>query len=163
MAGKAQPIPEGFQTVTPGMVVKGAAEAIAFYKKAFGAEEVMCMKGPDGKSIMHAEIRIGNSMIMLGDEFPEWGVKGPKTIGGSPVTIHLYVNDADAVFNQAVKAGATVQMPLTNMFWGDRYGKLADPFGHNWSVATHVEDVSPEECMKRGAAAMAGAGCGEKK
>ena len=163
MAGKVSPIPEGFHTVAPHLVCKGAGQALDFYKKAFGAEEVCRMTGgPDGKGIMHAEIKIGSSRVMLADEFPEYGCVGPATLGGSPVTIHMYVNDVDAVYNQAVKAGATPTMPVTDMFWGDRYGKLKDPFGHSWSIATHKEDVAPEECMKRAAAAFGGQSCGKK-
>ncbi len=154
-----KPIPEGFSSVTPHLIIKDAAKAIDFYKKAFGAEEICRMPGPDGKTVMHAEIKIGNSHVMLADEFPEYGCVGPQTLKGSSVTIHLYVNDADKVYNQAVAAGAKATMPPTDMFWGDRYGKLEDPFGHNWSVATHIEDVSPEECAKRAAKAFAG-GCG---
>lgn len=154
-----KPIPEGFTSVTPHLIIKDAAKAIDFYKKAFGAEEICRMPGPDGKTVMHAEIKIGNSHVMLADEFPEYGCVGPQTLKGSSVTIHLYVNDADKVYNQAVAAGAKSTMPPTDMFWGDRYGKLEDPFGHNWSVATHIEDVSPEECAKRAAKAFAG-GCG---
>jgi PhnB protein len=157
MAGKAKPIPDGFHTITPHMIIRGAAKAIEFYKKAFGAEEIMRMPGPDGQSIMHAEIRIGDSVIMLNDEFPDWGKVSPQALNGSPVTIHLYVNDADAVFNKAVQAGATAIMPVADMFWGDRYGCLQDPFGHHWSVATHIADYTPEECMKRCQEAMGGA------
>jgi PhnB protein len=155
----AKPIPEGYHTITASLVVKGAAEAIEFYKRAFGAEEIarIPMPGPDGQvKVGHAELRIGDSILFLNDEFPEHGSTGPN--GSSPVTIHLYVPDVDAFFNRAVEAGATVKFPLVNMFWGDRYGKLADPFGHNWSVATHVEDVPPEEMPKR-MAAMGGAKC----
>ena len=151
-------IPEGFRTITPHLIIKGAGEAIEFYKKAFGAEEIMRMPGPDGKSVMHAEIKIGDSHMMLNDEFPDFGCLSPKTIGGTPVTIHLYVKDVDAVYNQAVKAGATPTMPITDMFWGDRFGKLADPFGHHWSVATHKEDVTPADCAKRMASQFSG-GC----
>jgi PhnB protein len=162
MAGKASPIPEGFHTITPHLICKNAGQAIEFYKKAFGAEEIMRMPGPDGKTVMHAEIKIGDSHLMIADEFPDYGCVGPQTLKGSPVTVHLYVKDADAVYNQAVKAGATASMPLQNMFWGDRYGKLTDPFGHHWSVATHVVDVSPDECAKRAAAAFGGGGCGQQ-
>lgn len=153
------PVPEGFRTVTPHLIIKEAGKAIDFYKKAFGAEEIMRIPGPGGQSVMHAEIKIGDSFLMIADEFPDFGCLGPKSIGGTPVTVHLYVKDADAVYNQAVKAGATATMPLTDMFWGDRYGKLSDPFGHHWSVATHKEDVSPEECAKRMAAQFSGGGC----
>jgi uncharacterized glyoxalase superfamily protein PhnB len=143
-----QPIPEGFNSVSAHLVVKGAAQAIEFYKKAFGAEEVMRMPGPDGNSIMHGELKIGNSTIMLADEFPGM-CRAPDPATGSPVTVHLYVRDADRTYQQAVAAGATPVMPLSDMFWGDRYGKLKDPFGHEWSIATHKEDVSPEECGRR--------------
>jgi PhnB protein len=137
-------IPEGMHSITPHLVCNGAAEAIEFYKKAFGAEEMGRMPMPDGK-LGHAMLRIGDSMIMLADEFPEWGSVGPATLKGSPVTIHLYVENADAQFDRAIAAGAQVRMPLADMFWGDRYGVLEDPFGHRWSVAHHVRDVSPEE------------------
>src|SRR2546428_14067529 len=136
-------IPEGMPTATPHLTCKGAAEAIAFYVKAFGAVEVNRSPGPEGR-LIHAMIRIGDSAIMLVDEFPEWGIFGPSS-GRSPVTLHLYVPDVDAFVDRAVKAGAKVTMPLQDMFWGDRYGKLEDPFGHSWSVGTHVRDVSPEE------------------
>jgi PhnB protein len=141
------PIPEGFHTVTPHLICAGAAEAIEFYKKAFGAVELSRMPGPDGK-IMHASIRIGDSIIMLNEEMPQWESFGPKHFKGSPVRIHLYVENADAAFEQAVRAGAKVTMPLDDMFWGDRYGKLEDPFGHHWSIGTHVREVSPEEMQK---------------
>ena len=142
-----KPIPEGMHTVTPHLVCAGAADAIEFYKKAFGAVELSRMLGPDGK-VMHASIRIGDSVIMLNDEMPAWGTFGPKSLKGSSVIIHLYVENADAAFDQAVRAGAKVTMPLDDMFWGDRYGKLEDPFGHQWSIGTHVRDVSPEEMQK---------------
>jgi uncharacterized glyoxalase superfamily protein PhnB len=144
---QAKPIPDGMRTVTPHLVCAGAADAIAFYKKAFGAEEVMRLPGPDGK-LIHAQIRIGDSAILLVDEMLEWGAVGPKVLKGSPVTIHLFVEDADAFFKRAADAGATVKMPLADMFWGDRYGVLEDPFGHNWSVATHLKDLSPEQIMQ---------------
>lgn len=142
-----KPIPEGMHTVTPHLVCAGAASAIEFYKKAFGAVELHRMPGPDG-TLMHAAIRIGDSVVMLVDENPLWGVKGPKTLGGSPVTIHLYVENADAVYDQAIVAGASGAMEVQEMFWGDRYGMVIDPFGHNWSIATHVRDVSPEEMLE---------------
>lgn len=144
---QVKPIPEGMRTVTPHLVCAGAAEAIEFYKKAFGAVESGRMPGPAGK-LIHAQIRIGDSALMLVDEFPDWGCLGAKALKGSPVTIHLYVDDADATFERAVAAGAKITMPLEDMFWGDRYGKLEDPFGHQWSVATHVRDVSPEEMQQ---------------
>jgi uncharacterized glyoxalase superfamily protein PhnB len=140
-------IPEGMRSVTPHLICAGTDAAIEFYKKAFGAVELSRMPGPDGK-IMHASIRIGDSVIMLNEENPEWGALGPKALKGSPITIHLYVQDADAVFAQAVKSGAKVTMPIDDMFWGDRYGKVEDPFGHQWSIGTHVRDVTPEEMQK---------------
>ena len=141
------PIPEGMHTVTPHLICAGAADAIEFYKQAFGAVELTRMPGSDRK-IMHASIRIGNSVIMLNEEFPEWGSFGATHFKGSPVTIHLYVENADAMFERAVRAGAKVTMPLDDMFWGDRYGKVEDPFGHQWSIGTHVRDVTPEEMQK---------------
>jgi len=155
MAGKVNPIPEGCHSVTPHMIIKGAGKAIDFYKKAFGAEEIMRMPGPGG-NVMHAEIQIGDSRVFLADEFPDMGCLSPATLKGSPVTIHLYVKDVDATFKQATGAGATVKMPPTDMFWGDRFSKVQDPFGHEWSIATHKEEVSPEECAKRMAAQMGG-------
>jgi uncharacterized glyoxalase superfamily protein PhnB len=145
------PIPEGTHTVTPHLVIKGAAAAIDFYAKAFGAREHYRMPGADGR-IGHAEIQIGDSLIYVADEFPQMGQRSPKAYGGSPVTIHLYVADCDASYAQAVAAGAKVRSPLMDMFWGDRYGQVEDPFGHRWSIATHKEDVSPEEMAKRMAA-----------
>jgi uncharacterized glyoxalase superfamily protein PhnB len=142
-----KPIPEGMHSVTPHLVCAGAADAIEFYKKAFDAVEVARLPGPDGK-LMHAMVRIGDSALMLVDENPQYGMLGPKALKGSSVTIHLYVGDADECVARAVKAGARVTMPLDDMFWGDRYGKLEDPFGHHWSVATHVRDVSREEMQK---------------
>jgi len=142
-----KPIPEGMHSVTPHLVCAGAADAIAFYQKAFEAVELARMPGPQGK-LMHAEIRIGDSAVMLVDEFPDWGALGPKALKGSPVTIHLYVENVDAVVERAVAAGAKITMPLEDMFWGDRYCKLEDPFGHHWSIATHIRDVSPEEMQQ---------------
>jgi len=144
-------IPEGMHVVTPHLVCAGATKAIEFYKKAFGATDQGCLAGPDGK-VMHAMIRIGGDAIMLVDEMPEWGALGPKALKGSPVTLHLYVEDVDAVVKRAVEAGAKVTMPVADQFWGDRYGKLEDPFGHHWSVATHVRDLSSEEIRKAMAA-----------
>jgi PhnB protein len=140
-------IPQGMHSVTPHLVCAGAAKAIEFYKQAFGAQESARLPGPDGR-LMHAAVTIGDSHVMLVDEMPEWGALGPKALKGSPVTIHLYVDDVDAVVERAVKAGAKVIMPVADQFWGDRYGKLEDPFGHHWSVATHVRDVSMEEAQK---------------
>jgi uncharacterized glyoxalase superfamily protein PhnB len=142
-----KPIPDGMHTVTPHLVCAGAAAAIEFYKKAFDATELSRVPSEDGK-LMHASVRIGDSVVMLNEEMPEWGSFGPKSLKGSAVTIHLYVENADAVFEQAVAAGAKVTMPLDDMFWGDRYGKVEDPFGHQWSIGTHVRDVSPEEMQK---------------
>jgi uncharacterized glyoxalase superfamily protein PhnB len=134
-------------SLTPHLVCDGAAAAIEFYKAAFGAVELSRLPGPQGK-VMHAAIRIGDSTLMLNDEAPEWGALGPKTLKGSPVTIHLYVENVDATFAQAVAAGAKVTMPVADMFWGDRYGILEDPCGHRWSVATHTRDLSPEEIQQ---------------
>ena len=141
---KAQPIPKGFTAVTPYLACEGAAEAIEFYKRAFGAEEITRMPGPGG-TVMHGEIRIGGAVIMLGEACPERGVLGPKALKGSPVSIMLYVDDADAVASRAQKAGAKITQPVGDMFWGDRYGTLEDPFGHRWGVATHVRDVTEQE------------------
>jgi len=140
----SKPIPDGMHSVTPHLVCAGAAEAIAFYAKAFGAVEKMRVPGSDGK-LVHACIQIGDSQLFLVDEFPEWGAIGPKELKASPVTIHLQVEDADASFAKAVAAGCTVTMPLDDAFWGDRYGSVKDPFGHSWSIATHKLDMSPEE------------------
>jgi PhnB protein len=148
---KTKPVPEGMRSVTPHLICAGAADAIEFYKKAFGAVELARLPGPQGK-LMHAMIRIGDSAVMLVDEMPQWGALGPKSLKGSPVTIHLYVENVDATVEHAVRAGAKVTMPVDDMFWGDRYGKLEDPFGHHWSVGTHVRDVGMEEmqqAMKR--------------
>lgn len=145
-APQVKPIPEGMHTVTPHLVCAGAADAIEFYKKAFGATELMRVPGPQGR-LMHAHVRIGDSSVMLVDEFPEWGSFGPKSLKGSSVTIHLYVENVDASFERALAAGATVRMPLENTFWGDRYGVVTDPFGHNWSIATHIRDVTRDELL----------------
>ena len=150
MPKAVRPVPEGLHTVTPHLVINGAAEAIEFYKRAFGAREVARSAGPDGKSIMHAEIRIGDSAIFLADVVPNTGSQSPKTLGTTTVALNLYVEDADAVFNQAVKAGAEVKMPIMDAFWGDRYGQVADPYGHLWAIATHKEDLSREEMDRRG-------------
>jgi len=147
-----KPIPEGYHSVTPSLIVNDAAGAIDFYRRAFGAKEIMRMPGPGGK-IVHAEIKIGDSMLMLSDEI--MGSKSARSLGGSPVSIFLYVENVDSVFNQATRAGAKVDMPLADMFWGDRFGKLTDPFGHLWALATHKEDVAPEEMKKRSEEAMA--------
>ena len=154
MATQVQPIPKGYHSLTPYLVVKDAARAIEFYKRAFGASVVARMDGPNGK-IMHAELKIGDSMMMLSDEMPGSGARSPQTLGGSSVNIFLYVDKVDDVFQQAVSAGAKVDMPVADQFWGDRYGKLTDPFGHSWSLGTHVRDVSPEEMKKAMQEAMA--------
>jgi PhnB protein len=146
-------VPAGYHTVTPYLVIRDAAKAIDFYKKAFGAAEVMRMAMPDGK-IMHAELKIGDSHVMLTDENPQWGHKGPSTLGATTVSMVLYVESVDARFKQALEAGAKELRPLQNQFWGDRMGTLTDPFGHVWSLATHFEDVSPEEMKRRGAEMM---------
>ena len=143
-----KPIPEGYHSVTPYLCVKGGADAIEFYKKAFGAKEIMRMGAPDGK-VGHAEIEIGGDRIMLADEFPEMGFLSPKTIGGSPVMMHLYVEDVDAMFARATSAGAKVTRPIADQFYGDRSGGIEDPFGHKWYLATHKEDLSMEEIDKR--------------
>lgn len=148
-----RPIPEGFQTITAHITVADAAAAIDFYAKAFGAVERFRMPGADGE-IMHAEVQIGSSVLMLHDEFPEYGAVGPAKLGGSPVKIHLYVEDVDAAFATAVEAGCEVSMPVQDMFWGDRYGALTDPFGHHWAIATHTEDLTPEQIAERAAASM---------
>jgi PhnB protein len=152
MASKPKPIPNGYHTVTPYLIVNDAARAIEFYKKAFGATELLRMPKPDGK-IGHAEIRIGDSPIMLADESPEMDARSPKSFGGSPVSIFLYVEKVDTAFTQAVGAGAKVRRPVADQFYGDRMGGVEDPFGHLWYIATHTEDVSPEELRKRAAAA----------
>jgi uncharacterized glyoxalase superfamily protein PhnB len=154
MAKAKHAIPQGYSAVTPYLIVRDADAAIAFYNKAFDAKETVRMPGPDGK-VMHAEINIGGSMIMLSDEFPERGALSAASLNGSPVSVFLYVPDADAVFASAVAAGATVQAPLMDMFWGDRWGAVSDPFGLRWQIATHKEDLTPEEMEKRAAAAMA--------
>jgi uncharacterized glyoxalase superfamily protein PhnB len=153
------PIPEGQRSITPYLIVKGATEAIDFYKQAFGAIEIsrMPFPSPDGEvKLGHAELQIGDSKLYLADEFPDYGALGPQA--SSPVTIHLYTTDADATFAQAIEAGATVSMPLMDSFWGDRYGKLIDPFGHHWSIAHHTEDLTPEQIQEK-MAAFTGAGC----
>lgn len=139
-----QPIPDGFRTVTPHLVCAGAAKAIDFYQAAFGAVEIDRLAAPDG-TLLHAALRIGDSMIMLTDECPQMGARGPLALGGTPVTVHLFVEDVDAAFQRAVEAGATVRMPVGNMFWGDRYGSVMDPFGHAWSLATHQQDLTMQQ------------------
>ena len=154
MLPPVKPVPNGFHTVTPHLCIKDAAAAIDFYKKAFSADELTRLEGPGG-SVMHSELAIGDSIIMVNEEFPDMGSLGPAAIGGTPVTIHLYVDDADAWFARATEAGAQTLMPLTDMFWGDRYGMIADPYGHRWGIATHIEDLTPDEIAERRAAAFA--------
>lgn len=146
-------IPEGFHSVTPMFVFKDARKAIEFYKRAFGAQELFVMPGPDGKGVMHAEIRIGNSIIMMGEEHPQEACKSAETIGGSPVSFYLYLDNVDEAFRVAVAAGAEVRMPVEEMFWGDRTGTVQDPFGYSWSLATHTRDLTPEE-IQQGAQAF---------
>ena len=153
MASKVREIPKGFHTVTPYLIVTDGARAIDFYKRAFGAQELLRLDGPDRK-VAHAELKIGDSIIMLSEEM-SGHTRSPQSLGGTAVDIMLYVKDVDQAFNQAVAAGAKITMPLSDMFWGDRYGQVTDPFGHSWSLATHKEDVLPEELRKRTQAAMA--------
>ena len=141
---ETSPIPPGFHSVTPHLVVRNAPAAIDFYRTTFGAREIFRMPGSDGTSILHAELEIGDSKVMLGEQSEEMG-SSPEILNGTPVTLHLYVPNADEVFERATDAGAEVLMPLSDTFWGDRYGKIRDPFGHEWSIATHVRNVSPEE------------------
>ncbi|HEY0092733.1 MAG TPA: VOC family protein [Archangium sp.] len=153
---KAQPIPKGYHIITPSLVVRGGKEAVEFYKKAFGAKEVgKAMTAPDGK-ILHGEFRIGDSIVMYSDEFPNMGSRSPLSVGGVSSSLLIYTRDADALFNQAVASGAKVAMPIGDMFWGDRYGIVTDPFGHQWQIATHKEDLTPKEMARRAAAAMSG-------
>ncbi|MBZ5496549.1 MAG: VOC family protein [Acidobacteriia bacterium] len=155
MAGKVKSVPEGMHSITPHLVVRNAIEAIDFYRKALGAEAKGVHRTPDGK-VMHAELKVGNSMIFLADEFPGMGTcASPQTLGGNSITLNLYTDNVDQLFNRAVAAGATVVMPLANQFWGDRYGQIKDPFGHTWALGQHVEDVTPEEMERRGREAFA--------
>lgn len=142
-----KPIPEGFHTTTPSIVVNNSKDAIEFYKKAFDAREIYQMPTPDGKT-MHAMIQIGDSFVMMSDEFPQMGALSPTTVGGTSTTIHLYVEDADKIYAKAIESGATPAMPIMDAFWGDRYGSVIDPFGHSWAIATHKVDMSPEEMQK---------------
>jgi PhnB protein len=151
--------PDGFHSLTPSLTIKGAAEALDFYKRALGAEEIYRITGADGV-VMHAEIKIGDSMVMLSDEFPTWGVLSPKTIGGTGSSLMIYTEDSDALVERAVAAGATLKNPVMVQFWGDRMGTIEDPYGHRWSIGTRLEIVSPEEIQKRAAAAFSG--CSEK-
>jgi PhnB protein len=158
MAANVRPIPEGCHSLTPHLVVRDGGKAMEFYKQAFGAQEVMRLPCPVSGRLMHGEVRIGDSLLFLADEFPEMcdgSTVPPAKVGATTVGIHLYVPDVDAVFNRAVAVGAKPLMPPTDMFWGDRYGRLVDPFGHVWAIATHIEDVTPEECARRAQAAFA--------
>ena len=148
MPNKVKPIPEGYHSLTPHIIVKGLPKAIEFYKKAFGAVEREQCEGPDGK-VCHAEVAIGDSILMMCEEYPEYGAFSPLSAKTSGCTLHLYVNDVDSAFAKALKAGAKQKMPVTEQFWGDRYGQLVDPFGHTWALATHIEDVSKQEMRKR--------------
>ncbi len=148
------PVPEGFNTVSCCLVVPNAREALEFYRQAFGAETRLCIAGPDGQSTMHAEMKLGDSTVMLSDENPQWGLKSPKTLGGSAASLFLYVSDADALFEQAVQAGCTAVTPMHDMFWGDRFGQVTDPYGYVWSLATRKEELSAEEMQRRAVAAM---------
>ncbi|HEY7731981.1 MAG TPA: VOC family protein [Gaiellaceae bacterium] len=154
-----KPIPEGYPVLSPSLAVDNAAEAIEFYKRAFGARERMRMDGPGG-SIAHAELDVAGTIVMLSDPFPQASTKPPKELGGTTVTMFMYVEDVDAVVQRAVDAGATVTMPVDDMFWGDRFGSVTDPYGHSWSIATHVEDVPPEEMAERSREAMAAMAAG---
>ncbi len=144
---KTKPVPPGFHSVTPHLICDGTAAAIDFYKRAFGAIELTRLPTPNGK-VMHASIKIGDSIVMMNDEFPEMGALGPKNRKGTSVTLHLFVDDVDKSFARAVKAGATVKMPVQDMFWGDRYGAVEDPFGHSWSLATHQRDLTPRQIQE---------------
>ena len=145
----AKPIPDGYHTVTPALTVKNGAEMIEFYKRALGAKELMRIPGPDGKHLMHAEIEIGDSKVMLSDESPEMGCRAPASVGSVTSSLYVYVEDVDKAFRRAVEAGARSLMPPTDMFWGDRFGQVEDPSGHRWGLATHKEDPSPEEMARR--------------
>jgi PhnB protein len=155
MARKVSAVPQGFNTVSAHLVVACAEKAIAFYTRAFGAEELFRMPTPNGKGIAHAELKIGDSIVMLQDECPEMGARSPLALGGTPAGVHLYVEDVDAVFKRAIKAGAREHSPVADMFWGDRYGRLVDPSGHEWGIATRKEDLTPEEIGKRAEAFFA--------
>lgn len=150
----AKPIPHGMHTATISLTVQDSSAMIDFYKKVFGAQELFRMPGPDGKTIMHAEVKIGDSIIMLNDEFPKMNCRSPKSVGGTSSGVYLYVDDVDSTVKKAVENGAKLQMPVIDMFWGDRLGNIEDPSGHVWSVATHIKDMTPEEMAKAGQEAM---------
>lgn len=154
MAGNVKAVPEGMHTITPALSVREASKAVEFYKNAFRAKVLDVHYTADGK-VMDAHLKIGDSLLLLADEFPGMGTPAPQTLGGSPVVLNVYVDDVDSLFNQAVAAGATVTMPLADMFWGDRYGQIVDPFGHHWALGAHREDVAPEEMERRGRAIFA--------
>ena len=154
----AKSVPDGFNTLSPHIVVQDALKALEFYKKAFGAQETTRHLTPDGKSVMHAQLKIGNSVLMLANEWPPMCLS-PKSRGGTSVTLHLYVDDADAAFDRAVKAGCAIRMPLMDQFWGDRYGQVEDPFGHLWSIATHKQDLTEEQIAANAKAAFAKMDC----
>jgi PhnB protein len=155
MPDSVQRVPAGFHTVTPHLTVRGGTEMVEFYKKAFGAKEHRRSVAPDGKSLMHADLQIGDSRVLLNDEFPEMGATSPLGLSSTPVTLHLYVEDVDSLYQQAVGAGAKVVMPLADQFWGDRYGVVQDPSGHRWALASHVRDMSPDQ-MRKAAEAIIG-------
>lgn len=158
MADKVKAVPKGYRTATPYLIIKDVATALEFYKKAFNAKELVRMPSPDGQKIVHAEIKIGNCIVMMGEETPERGALSPKTIGGSGTSLYLYVRNCDRVFKRAVKAGATAQMEPTDQFYGDRSAHVVDPFGHLWGIATHKEDLTPEQLAQRAAEFYAKAG-----
>jgi PhnB protein len=161
MSSQVKRVPEGFHTITPGLIVNDAHKALEFYKQAFGAEVLEVKTSPDGSKVLHSEMRIGNSKVFVNDEFPEMGARAPEAGGPQPVSLNLYVEDADTLFTQAVAAGATVIMPLADQFWGDRWGMVTDPFGHVWSVASHVADLSQEEIDKAALEYFSKSGKGE--
>ena len=154
MVNQVKPIPDRFNSINAYLIVNNAVEAMEFYAKAFGGETVARMPGPDGQNTLHAEMQIGDSTLMLSDENPDWGTKSPQTLGGTPIVLHLYVEDADAVFNQAVAADCEVTQAIHDAFWGDRYARIIDPFGHAWAICIHKEDLTPEEMNKRAEIAM---------
>lgn len=158
MTTNAKPIPEGFHTVTPSLTLKDSRKAVEFYAKAFGAKVLGIFPSPDGRSTMHATIRIGDSIVMMRDEMPNQGCQSAETLGTSPVSLYVYLPKVDAAFQQAVAAGATVAMPVADMFWGDRCGTVKDPFGYSWTIATHLHDLAPEEVQKGAQAFFAKAG-----